>query len=147
MIQTIFTILAAACWAVMSHLIFHNKNDGPFKRYRFFGKDSWVRKYKRAPSRQGLVSAYDFYPPPDHWYYRFFGITHQEKFPWSATALAFVTDGVHLFQWLTTKFIFLAVTISYDHGFHFDWPLFLAVWIGWSFGFNVVFTRLNRKKK
>jgi hypothetical protein len=137
-------MLAAACYAVKDHLIFHNENDGPFKKYRFFGLDSWKRKYKRAPSRQGIVSAYDLYPAPDNWYYNTFKIDHEEKFPWSATALVFVTDGVHLFQWLFIKFILLALTLAYDNGFHFDWKWFLILWIGWSLSFSLVFARLKK---
>lgn len=144
MIQLIFTMLAAACWAVMSHLQFHNKRTTPFKRYTFFGSESWKRKYKRAPSRTGIVSSYDLYAAPDNWYYDFFGVKYKEKFPWSATALVFITDGYHLAQWFMIKFILLAMTVTYNHSFHFDWIGFLLLWAGWTVVFNVVFVRLKK---
>lgn len=143
MIQITLIMLAAACWAVMSHLIFHNKNDGPVKRYGFFGVDSWKRKYRRA----GLSSkyGYDLLTPPNNIYYDIFDVEYEEKFPWSATVFVFLTDGVHLFQWLMFKFIFLALTLVYnDTGLHFDWKMFLILWGGWSIVFNIVFRRLNR---
>lgn len=144
MVQLIFLMLAAACYAVKDHLVFHNRNTTPFRKYRFFGSESDKRKYKKAPSKQGILSSYDLYPAPDHWYYRVFKIPHKEKFPWSATALVFLTDGVHLFQWLFIKFMLLAFTLTYDHGFHFNWLWFIALWAGWSLAFNFVFTKLNK---
>jgi len=147
MIQIIFLSLAAACWAVMAHLLFHNKNSTPFRKHTFFGSDSWVRKYKKARNVQGILTAYDFYPPPDNWYYKTFKIDHLEKFPWSATALVFVTDGYHLFQWLFIKFILLGVTVTYNRGLQFDWVGFILLWVTWTVVFNIVYTRLNTQER
>jgi hypothetical protein len=50
-----------------------------------------------------------------------------------------------LFQWMTTKFIFLAITVTYDkHGLHFDWIEFLLLWIAWSLTFPLVYTRMKK---
>mgnify|MGYP001574646537 CR=1 FL=1 len=144
MVQLIFIMLAAGCWAVMSHLLFHNKNSTPFRKHRFFGSESWKRKYKRAPSKQGVITAYEFYPAPDNWYYKTFKIKYEEKFPWGATALVFLTDGFHLFQWFMIKFILLALTVTYHHSLHFDWVGFIMLWIAWSLIFNFVYVGLKK---
>lgn len=142
MIQIIFFMLAAACYAVMSHLRFHNTQDGKFRRHTFFGAESWRRKY-----RKGVLSTpgnYDLLEALDSPYYDIFKIKYREKFPWSATALVFLTDGYHLFQWLMIKFLLLGFTVNYNHGFHFDWVGFILLWASWTVIFNFVYTGLKK---
>lgn len=150
MLQPLFLSLAAACWAVMAHLTFHNKNDGPYKRFKFFGVESWKRKYERSLTSNKfgtLAGRYEYHlvAAPDTPYYDFFGIKYKEKFPWSATLFVFITDGYHLVQWFMVKFILLGFTLEYcPHGkFYFDWGTFLILWALWTLVFNLVYIRLK----
>src|SRR5688500_6272487 len=97
----IFTAMAAACYGITSRL-----QHGDFKYgkddYGFWGPSSGYRKY-RTPRKQA----------PDNWYYRLLKIEYKEKFPLSASALVFVTDGFHLVQFFTIKFLIAAI-IFYD---------------------------------
>ena len=78
--------------------------------------ESWKNKW-------ALRAGGDTMPPEKKWYY--FGIlpAHKEKFPYSSTALVFLTDGEHLFQWLKKR--------SIDAGFLvLGWQYFVAWEIG-----------------
>ena len=116
-LQILFIALAAVCWAYISLYRFGKLKEGN----GFFEGNSWIRKYKYSP-KLGLESA------PDNLYYRTFGILYKERFPFSATALVFLTDAYHLAQWLMIKFILLAVTVN--------WVEFLILWFFWVLFFN-----------
>lgn len=143
MIQLLFIMLAAACYAVQQYLVFHNTKNGLFNKYYFFGAESWKRKYERSLSFSDYKT-YGLVPAPDNFYYSFFNIEHKERFPWSATALVFLTSGYNLFQWLMIKFILLSLTVSYSYGFHFDWIMFFLLWFAWTAIFNLCFIGLKK---
>ena len=130
MIELLCIVFASACYGVISHLVFHNKKRGD----GFFGSQSWKRKYKR--NKEG-----NLYAAPDNDYYKFFGIKYKEAFPWSATALVFITDGFHLFQWVLLKLIFIGFSV--EDGV-VNWSLFLLMWITWSIVFNIVYVRISK---
>lgn len=140
MISILFFMLAAACYGVCSHLLFHNVDKTPYEKFSFWGSQSWKRKYKRAAIGKPATE-YNLYAAPDNAYYKFFNIKYREAFPWSATALVFITDGYHFMQWWMIKFLMLAVTMSSGH---FDWVLFMLLWIGWGVCFNIVYVKLKR---
>lgn len=100
-----FALLATISFAVMwmNSKTFHQK--GIFKDCNplgFFGSHQDKRKYKH--------DSMDFpVPAPDNWYYRFYDLKHKERFPLSSTALVFLTDAFHFFQWLAWHFVALAV--------------------------------------
>ncbi len=91
------------------------------KPYSFFGKDSWVRKYKYRNKfhlkQYGEV-------PIDDWqielaqvtkrvrYHKFFALKYQEKFFGSGTFLVFVTDFFHFTQFLYLTLIVIAVVVA-----------------------------------
>lgn len=122
------SIFLAAC----SHAVFSAIAHGKFyigNMFGFFGSSQWVRKYKRPRTDE----------TPKNFYYKTFRIPYKECFPLSATALVFVTDAYHFFQWLTTKLIFLAITRD---------PLtYVLIWVVWSIGFNIVYTLLSANAK
>lgn len=125
-ISTIFLAIAACCWAIMSHYTFHNRVRDELS---FWGKESWKRKYKRYPSKS--ESDYTLIAAPNTWYYRLFRLRYKEKFPLSATALVFTTDGYHLMQWIGVKAILAAITIN---------PLYyMILWVTWLAVFNVTY--------
>jgi len=130
-IDIILLGIAAACWAVCSHYTFQNRVRKP---YSFWGTESWVRKYDHirpyASERAVILAA------PDNWYYRLFKIKYKERFPLSATALVFVTDGYHLTQWIMIKAICGAIATC--------WTDFFVYWILWTMVFNVVYITLKK---
>lgn len=117
--------LAAACFAIRE-LAAHGKLNYKGPADSFWGEQSWLRKYS-----DGLIQA------PKNWYYRVFKIPYKEKFPLSATALVFVTDGYHLLGFLMQIFICFSVSGG-------DWHLFGAALLIWSLYFNVLYTVFNR---
>lgn len=146
MISILFLSLAAVCYAVKTYLTFHNTDKRQADKYNFWGTESWNRKYKKANIIGQPLISYNKYAAPDNLYYSFFDIKYREKFPWSATALVFVTDGYHLVQWFMIKFIILAMTVSYGtYGFSFDWIEALLLWGAWTFVFSVVYARMKKR--
>ncbi len=105
--------------------------------YSFFGISSWVRKYKRKQEAD-VPELYFQVEAPNTWYYRFFKIQYKERFPLSATALVFLTDGFHLMQWLAINFLTLAIAFSLgDVIISFIW-LRLTAALLWWFIFEVI---------
>lgn len=145
-ITSLFLILGVACYAYMTFLTFHNPNTSPFKKYTFFGSESWVRKYAKAPDPNGRIVSYNLYAPPDNWYYDVFNIRYKEKFPGSATIFVFVTDAFHLAQWFMIKFFILAMSVRWteESGVIIHWWAFISLWILWLITFNVTYTNLRK---
>jgi hypothetical protein len=134
----ILLAIVAACYATLSHLMFHNTFKNP---YGFFGRESWRRKYKRF-QLYNSGDMYDFYPNPNNWYYRLFKIKYKEAFPLSATTLVFVTDGYHLVQWIMLKALFLLIALHTDGSV--NWYIFFGAWAVWSIMFNIVYISLKK---
>lgn len=131
-IQFISIILAAAAYAWLWYRSFYpDRNEA--EEYSFWGPQSHLRKYKRA---KGSNCAIYLTEPPklrwyNRWYYSFFEIERREAFPFSATALVWLTDGYHFVQFVMTKFIFLAITTN-------PW-LYAGMWAAWTAAFNFGF--------
>lgn len=98
----------------VSQLQQHGKLKWTTEGVSFWGKSSDLKKYK-----------WDFVPvdAPNNWYYRFFKIKYKERFPLSATALVFLTDGYHFCQFLFLLFISLSVVPL------LNWTYGIAFWI------------------
>jgi len=116
--------LAAVCYGIMSRISFYGLNND-----LFWSMGGWIRKYKTVDGK--------FLPAPDNAYYRFFKLYYKERFPLSATALVFVTDGYHLMQFIWIKFMLLAVSTTADG--HTNWIVFFAGWAVWGVLFNTGF--------
>lgn len=104
-ISIISLILAIACRS-MSELALHGKLRWSKSDDSFWGEESHYRKYANPLDA-----------PKDNWYYRLFNIGYKERFPLSATALIFLTDGYHFCQW--AYHIFLSLTLALLYGFSY----------------------------
>lgn len=95
---------------------FHDSIFGKGKQYNmygFWGSNSWKRKYSTFRPLRLLMKdrnpwGEELLLPPESglygWYHSFFNLKFKERFPLSATALVFLTDGWHLmqlFMWLS----------------------------------------------
>lgn len=117
---TVFIILAAASWAILSAAMFYRSPTNGF-----WGDDSWKRKYQLDANGVPVTA-------PKSLYYWAFKITYKERFPLSATVLVFVTDGFHLMQWFCVKFTIAAITLD---------PVdYLFYWLVWSAAFQITLT-------
>lgn len=83
---------AAALWAAMTVYELHFEGSIFSRLGPFWAADSWKRKYKRYDDDR------TFRPAPNTWYYRVLDIKYKERFPLSASLLAWATDGYHLTQ-------------------------------------------------
>lgn len=119
LIAFLLLIPAIACYT-LSQLQQHGKLIWGKNDFNFWGTFSYKRKYKWDVYTKLNIDA------PSTLYYRFFKIKYRERFPLSATALVFLTDGYHLMQFL--MFIFLSLSITFAIGF--DWWLLAGVWSG-----------------
>lgn len=126
-LSIIFFVLAYICNAIMDTLQFRHDRS-VFKNlpdYHFFGALNWTRKYKREHLDAG---GFKFSDPPKSGlyakYHRFFGLKYKEKFLFSGTALIFLVDGWHFFQFL--MYLFFALSVLIPFGFS---PATLIMWV------------------
>ena len=64
---------------------------------------------------------YDFSKVKNHWWY--FGLytpKYSEKFPFSTTALVFLTDKWHLMQMIMLRFIYIAISVLITKSLLYD---------------------------
>lgn len=127
--------LSIACYSV-SQLAQHGKLR--WGNTNFWDIDSWTNKYKIKVDKNGNSI---FIHVPNNWYYRFFKLTHREKFPLSATFLVWTTDGYHLMQFMFLLFLSLAITLFIG----FNWYLLLGVWSGIHIVHALVYKLLSRQ--
>jgi len=66
-------------------------------------KDEWENKYRRP-----LI-----FPKNHWWYFGLYAPKFQEKFPFSTTALVFLTDKWHFNQFMMLRCFYLAISISF----------------------------------
>lgn len=74
--------------------------------------DTWKNKYQRTEAGS-LVST----DKKDHWWY--FGLytpNYAEKFPFSSTALVFLTDDWHKYQFIMYRFLYMAISFGMGKG-------------------------------
>lgn len=87
--------------------------------FGFWGRNSWVRKYKREGSKTAIFKL----PKAHNWYHKLFKLKYVERFPLSATFLSFLTDGYDFCQFLF--FIFISLSVVPIIG----WTYGIAFWI------------------
>ncbi len=142
----LFILLGIVCYAVFQILqLKHFKSIwGKTDIYSFFGKQSWVRKYKYyCSSINGMVMFTPIKEP--NWYYKLFKIDFEEKFPGSATIFVFLTDAMHLFQFLFFNFLTLGIVLclgftGIDILINFV-ALRLLIWLIWGLFFEYLLLR------
>lgn len=106
--MTLLTIILLVI-AFMAYAVKELQQFGKLNWFGFWGKVSWARKYKRIlDTKQATI----FVPAPNNWYYRLFKIRYKERFPLSATALVFLTDGFHLMQTIFFACLVAAMAIN-----------------------------------
>jgi hypothetical protein len=127
MISLSLLLLGIACYSI-KELALHGKLRWSGKHTSFWGNNSWMRKYNYKGDMYRDL-------PPDNWYYRTFSIDYKERFPLSATALVFLTDGMHLAQFFFLLFLSLSVSIPLELG----WNEFLEWALVWSLSHLVHF--------
>ena len=120
-------ILAAACNAVMDVLAFKFKKSifSSFNREFWDPSKSWRNKYKNGYESEGP---------------KFFG---------STTFLVWITDGWHLFQFLSNSLIVLSMILMFQSAFpEVKWwmniLLFLVMKTLWGSVFELFFSKLFR---
>ncbi len=95
----VFVIISAIAKAFMDI----SSKDG-FDNHFWNKTESWHNKYHMPLEKKS------------HWYY--FGIIkpiYKESFPFSSTALVFLTDGWHLLQFISLNTIIIAISINMEH--------------------------------
>lgn len=109
----------------------------------FFGFNQYRRKYKSVPREIGgwvVAGQTSAIKAPDTWYYRFFKLKYKEKFPFSATFLAFLTDGYHLFQLIWKALVIDSMAILTP----WPWTVFLSGFSAFTFVFALFYKLLSR---
>lgn len=118
---TIYTFILLVFAFVAKAVMDISAKDG-FKNDFWNKSESWQNKYQFP-----LIKNYK------HWYY--FGLIkpiYKEWFPFSSTALVWVTDGWHLSQMIFLNCMFVALAINMDY------PLldYIAIRVIYSIVFN-----------
>lgn len=98
----------------------------------FFGSRSWVRKYKK-----GFIK-----PVWKNWYYKTFNVVYMERFPLSATALVFLTDGWHFSQWMMFNCYSLAISLALPYHWLYS---FVIIRVLAGLLFNLMYNKILRK--
>lgn len=117
-------------------------------QYSFWGSECDKRKYKTIPDMDQMVKTPGrdrrrlTFPPKNNAYYRFFKISHLEKFPLSATALVFLTDGYHLAQFAFKLFLILTL-VTYEPIFNMVGD-FIIYFVGFGVVFSVTYKYLSK---
>ncbi len=150
-------IIAAICFAMAVHayviisLYWQNKLSGKYTKdqWGFWGKNSWWRKYKFmlymdhknewAAMGEGLPMniGKDIISRMRRWYHKTFEVKYKEKFPFSATALVFLTDGMHLTQFIMIKLFCAAVAFAVSETWWVILLTFVGVRLLWLAVFNL----------
>lgn len=128
-LSTIFFALAVVCYAINQLW-----NHGKLKtNSHFWDSVSYLNKYD---TKNVALKA-----PLNNWYYKFFKIPYKERFPGSATIFVFLTDGMHLTQFLFNLFIPLAMSSGHLQVY---WNVFLIYWTVWHITFTLAYKLLSK---
>ena len=74
--------------------------------------DSWKNKYEVNPDGTPVPTE-----SKNHWwYYGFYKPNYAEKFPLSSTALVFLTDDWHKYQFIMYRFLYMAISFGMNKG-------------------------------
>lgn len=166
MIALLFWSFAAICYAMVEKLRMHHGRSiwRKVPATHFLGNESWWRKYAKAHwpkpevvDENGMnklfndilngtylaekANAHIFQPKWSFWkwYYKHFDIGFQERFPFSTTALVFLTDGHHLFQWMLFNSFALAMGATYHMQEFFHVEQWLITSLIFRIAFSLVF--------
>lgn len=106
-----FIILCMIGWGLakgISDIYAHDKkNQSILKNLTGWWDSTWTRKYKTEWTSIGHQPTGG---PRRHWWYLGLKKTkYAERFPYSTTALVFLTDPWHCFNWIQYRFIHMAV--------------------------------------
>lgn len=151
MISLIFLFLAGAARGLAELTGYEHADSifsGKVPADSFWGGQMWKRKYRR--NKYGALYPY---PLPgmrrlQKMYYKTFRIKYQERFLLSATALVWLTDGMHLANYLM-KFCLIGACMtawwSYDRWT--DVPLIILGYIlAWTGGFNLTYSVIFQRR-
>ena len=74
--------------------------------------DSWKNKYEVNPDGTPVPTE-----SKNHWwYYGLYKPNYAEKFPLSSTALVFLTDDWHKYQFIMYRFLYMAISFGMNKG-------------------------------
>lgn len=127
----VFFLLAGVCMGVMDTLQHHFSVSIFRNRGNFWNpKESWRNKYRNGEKEQG------------------------PKFPFSTTALVFLTDAWHFFQFLMLSCLRTALALLAASKWPLEWFYWVGVWVllipVFSGGFHLTYSWLlviNKKSK
>lgn len=141
MISLLLFFLAGACRGFVE-LVGYEHHDsifsGKVKPDSFFGSQMWKRKYRISK----FGSLYKMPTPGltrlSKLYYQAFKIGFQERFPLSATALVWLTDGLHLGNFVM-KFFLIGACLTANWS---EVSVFIvgAYILAWTSGFNLTYS-------
>jgi hypothetical protein len=97
---------------------------------------SWRYKYARTELNT-------LQPAPDNWYYRTFDIAYQERYPLSATALAWTTDAWHLAKTISWGTLRLALVFVLVEFFRMAYEVRGKSWWKWLLAYVVLWLILT----
>lgn len=149
MISVLFFFLSGASRG-LAELIGYEHADSIFsakvKPTSFFGSQMWKRKYR-------VTSYGTMFPHPQlsvripriyRRYYKAFKIEYEERFLFSATALVWLTDGMHLANFLMKFSLIAACMTAQLDG---NWLLVAGAYIlAWTGGFNITYSFIFQRR-
>lgn len=108
--------------------------------------DSWKNKYELDNSGTPLPTE-----SKNHWwYYGLYKPNYAERFPLSSTALVFLTDDWHKYQFIMYRFLYMAISFGMGKGIFIVLLLSFVVFpiiMGISFEFSYTKTMTETKPK
>lgn len=147
MISLLLFFLAGACRGLFELLAFDHKDSIFSARVHpesFWGSISWRRKYKKLIPLVYIMPEVEQWPSWKRWYYKTFKIKYPERFPFSATMLVWLTDGMHLMNFLM-KFFLIGACVTYTEGYHWLWMI-AAYILAWTGGFNLTYSFIFQRR-
>lgn len=147
MISLVFFFLAGAARGI-SELVGYEHGDSIFSakvpQHSFWGAQAWKRKYRTTKHKSLFAVQFERMTRLKKWYYKAFKIKYEEAFPLSATALVWLTDGMHLMNFLM-KFFLIAACVSYAEGYHWAWMI-VSYTLAWTGGFNLTYSLIFSRR-
>lgn len=132
MILSLILFIFASIANAIQYTVAFRYEQSIFTKYpKFFGPRSARNKYASTSSGE-LLSA-----PLNNKYYKRYRLIYKERFPLSATILVFLTDAFHLFQFLRTNLIILAI-LTFDYKSH-SWINMILVFLLYRIIYSGIF--------
>lgn len=123
---SLLLLALSAVPAAYQHAHDHGKIKDIGRPGGFFSTLQWVRKYKAAEFSEAYMGLFRY--APDNWYYRFFKIKYQERFPGSATFFITIVDAYHASQALMRILMSLSITLAISA----PWWTCLLIWAAYA---------------